>query len=219
MLSKVLKFLHKNIYISRLITSSGLLLKNEKNYLYHIGWFRSRHAGLPVDNDGKPLPWYTYSAISFLNERINKNMSVFEYGSGNSTLWWSSRVKKVTACEHDLEWYNLIKPSVPPNVVYLFHELETGGDYSKEISKYKNEFDIIVIDGRDRINCTLNSFEALTGDGVIVFDNSDRGQYNEAYAALATAGFKRIDFAGMGPIGKYGWKTSVFYRPSNCLNI
>ncbi len=186
--------------------------------LERIGWLRSVEEGLPVDRDGNCLPWFTYPMISFLNGKIQSNFTVFEYGSGNSTLWWSKQVSSLTSCEHELEWYNFLKERIPSNVKYIHCELDYGGQYCKTILGYKDRFNIIVIDGRDRVNCAKNSLEALKDDGVIIWDNSDREKYQEGYSYLIQNGFRRIDFEGLGPIGSQ-WCTSVFYRDNNCFEI
>lgn len=196
-----------------------LISLNWLPYLDETGWLESVEQKLPVDKNGKCLPWYTYPSIKFLDGRIQPGLRVFEFGSGNSTLWWADKVAYVTSCEHDLDWYNLVKGQTPPNVNYLHCELEYGGDYSKVASQYQAEFDVIVIDGRDRVNCSKNSLDALRSDGVIIWDNSDRDIYNEGYEYLIRNGFKRIDFWGIGPINVYGWCTSVFYRDDNCFGI
>src|SRR5437016_5174452 len=56
------------------------------------GWSKSNRLGLPLAADGSPLPWYTYSAIHFLEPRLRDDLKVFEYGSGHSTLWYAARV-------------------------------------------------------------------------------------------------------------------------------
>jgi hypothetical protein len=56
------------------------------------------------------VPWIALSAIKFLDHILNKNMLVYEYGSGGSTLFFASRVKEVISTEHDQMWYrNVIK--------------------------------------------------------------------------------------------------------------
>ena len=189
-----------------------------RHYFENIGWLKSRIVGLPVDKNGYPLPWFTYSAIYFLEKKVNLNMKVFEYGSGNSTLWWSVRVTEVKACEHDIEWYNIMKNKIPPNVEYLFCELVDGG-YAEVIKKYQKKFDIVVIDGRDRVNCIKNSLGALTNSGIVILDNSERDAYQEGIRFLKHNGFKCIDFKGLGPINNYCWCTSIFYRNDNCFKI
>lgn len=188
-------------------------------YLSQSGWFNSVNTQKPVDAQGNPLPWYTYASIAFLQERTNPSMAVFEYGSGNSTLWWSQRVAHVTSCEHDLSWSTHLGPLLPNNVVYQHIPLKRGGDYCQFIQNFSNTFDCIVIDGRDRVNCSYNCLKALKADGVIIWDNSDRTEYNDGYLFLLNHGFKRIDFWGMGPINPYSWCTSIFYRPNNCLQL
>ena len=42
----------------------------------------------PVDADGRPLPWYTYPAIEYLEQLDFRDRTVFEFGSGASTLFW-----------------------------------------------------------------------------------------------------------------------------------
>ena len=60
----------------------------------------------PVNKNKDPIPWYTYSSIHFLDKRIKKGMKIFEYGSGNSTLWFANKGCNICTYEHDLNWYN-----------------------------------------------------------------------------------------------------------------
>jgi hypothetical protein len=184
-----------------------------------MGWFRSADEGLPVDKAGNPIPWYPYAMSTFLDGRINSDMEVFEYGSGNSTLWWSKRVSSVTSCEHDLEWFDRMKTKLPPHVDYMHCELETGGKYCQTILDFESKFDCIIVDGRDRVNCAKNSLKALKPDGVIVWDDSEREYYQEGYDYLADSGFRRLDFWGLGPNCSRDWCTSIFYRDGNRLKI
>ena len=146
-------------------------------------------------------------------------MSVFEFGSGHSTIWWNNHVQSVVSCEHDKSWFQLMKQKSLAGVDILYCDSILNGEYSKTALKYGKKFDIIVIDGRDRVRCAQNSLEALKSNGVIVWDNSDRIRYEAGYKYLADNNFKRLDFTGIGPMNSYGWCTSIFYRVSNCLGI
>jgi hypothetical protein len=188
-------------------------------YLYKMGWFESYRAGMPINANGLPIPWMTYAAIYFLGNRIHPEMEVFEYSCGNSTLWWSTRVKNIISCEHDREWFERMKSAAPSNASLHHIELEYGGAYSQKISEYRNKFDVIVIDGRDRVNCAKNCLSALKENGVVVWDNSDRDEYCEGYNYLKANGFRRLDFSGMGPVNLDDWCTSIFYRSNNCLGL
>lgn len=216
MIKKIIYKIIRRFSYGRLILAHMHLINN---YLKKIGWTKSIIKKLPVDQYGNPIPWLTYSCIGFLEKRVSKKLNVFEYGSGNSSLWFSNKVANVISIEHDDLWYNTMKNKLKNNKIeYKLLSLETGL-YQKEILNYKNEFDIIIIDGRKRVECGLNSLEALTEQGVIIFDNSDREDYKEAFDVFKTKGFKRIDFEGIAPGLVGGSVTSVFYRENNCFQI
>lgn len=183
-----------------------------------LGWFRSLRSRQPVDKDGLPLPWYTYAAIHFLAGRVHEGMKVFEYGCGNSTLWWAARVERVASVEHDEIWYDRVKSELPGNVELVKRTLG-GGDYCRQATKFGCSFDVIVIDGRERNKCAVACLEVLADDGVIVWDNTDRPDYETGMAFLEQRGFRRIDLRGLGPGSDLVTCTSVFYRPANCLGI
>lgn len=191
----------------------------ETGYLNKIGWIRSFLEKSVIDLEGNPIPWLAYPAIDFVSRRINSEMTVFEYGCGNSTLWWSKHVKKVISCEHDSEWFKIILAKTLDNVTLCNIDLEYGGAYSKKITEFHNEFDIIVIDGRDRVNCAINCLPALKTGGVIIWDNSERSTYNKGISFLIENGFRRIEFTGLFPVTNSISETSIFYRTINCFNI
>ena len=188
-------------------------------YLEKTGWYKSIEQHKSIDNDSNCIPWYTYSSIYFLNKRIKAGMKIFEFGSGNSTLWYAMKGCDVTSYENDINWFNSLKSTLPSNVDYHYCPLEYGGDYSKSVASSGCVFDIIVIDGRDRVNCAFNSINYLSNKGVIIWDNSDRESYKEGYVFLKKNGFKRLEFQGHGPICNYYWETSIFYKENNCLEI
>jgi predicted O-methyltransferase YrrM len=142
-----------------------------------------------------------------------------QYGCGTSTLWWAERVSDLVVCEHDRDWFDRIKRDAPCNVTMIYKELVYGGEYSEAILGFKDCFDIVVIDGRDRVRCAKNALKALKEDGVIIWDNTERNKYQEGFDYLKAEGFKRIDFWGTGPVGIAKWCTTVFYRRNNCLEI
>lgn len=187
--------------------------------LFNEGWLRSFFTKKPVDSQDNPIPWLTYPALHFIKSRLSPDFAVFEYGCGGSTLWWASLVKEVVSVEHDVDWYRQIKAQIPANVTLFNIPLERGEEYSKKVSEYSQKFDIIVIDGRDRVNCAKNAVRALKPNGVFIWDNSEREEYIEGYNFLFSNGFKRLDFFGMGPINLYSWGTSIFYREENVFGI
>jgi hypothetical protein len=69
-----------------------------------------------------------------------------------------------------------------------------------------------------RVLTTWLATRQLTDDGIIVFDNSDRVEYQDAYDFLKSLGFVSIDFSGLGPLNPYGWSTSIFFKSLTALN-
>jgi hypothetical protein len=183
------------------------------------GWFKSFYAKEAIDKNNNPIPWFTYSFLHFIQNRLNSEMSIFEYGSGNSTIWFSSKVKKIKSVENDLEWFNKVSAKLPVNCEIVFRPLDGTDTYSKSVNESKEKFDIIIIDGRDRVKSTKASIEALNTNGIIIFDNSQVEEYREALDYLEGLDFKRIDFVGILPIVAYNNTTSIFYRKYNCLGI
>src|SRR5437763_13704224 len=45
------------------------------------------------------LPWFSYAAIDFLDLFLEPHMTVCEYGSGGSTLFFARRTKSVLSIE------------------------------------------------------------------------------------------------------------------------
>src|SRR5215213_3851569 len=61
---------------------------------FRYGRFRSAGAGRSIDGHGTPIPWYSYPAIEYLKQLDFRDRTVFEFGSGNSTLFWAARARQ-----------------------------------------------------------------------------------------------------------------------------
>jgi hypothetical protein len=188
-------------------------------YLRTTGWALSHRTNSAVDAEERPIPWYRYAAIDFLEERAAPSQRVFEFGCGNSTLWWAERTESVTAVEHDSEWAGKVAAEAPGNVSILEVPLERDGDYCRTPLRLAGEFDVIVIDGRDRVNCGAQCLAALSPSGVVVWDDSHRRRYRVGLRLLEKQGFRRLRFTGLGPIGPESGETSILYRPDNCFRL
>ena len=101
-----------------------------QGYLFEIGWICSYEHQKPLTKNGEPLPWVTYSFIDFIVGRLDNSMLLFEYGSGNSTLFYSKYVKRVISVEHDMEWYEHLVNIIPENVAIYHVQLDDGDRYA-----------------------------------------------------------------------------------------
>ena len=210
------KFIWK---VLRFFKVASFIQISYKGILDEYGWLKSFNQMQSIDKEGNPIPWFSYSAISFINDRLTNEMTVFEFGSGNSTLWFSKRVKNVVSIEHDVNWYNKIKKIMPENVNLSHCNLKYNDEYCRAAANQHSKFDIIIIDGRDRNNCVLNSIDSLADDGIIIFDNMQRKSYQPSIKYLDEKGFSKIDFIGLCPCVPFSNTTTIFYKSSNCFKI
>jgi hypothetical protein len=215
-MSKI-KLLYQVFTIQRRLRT--ILSFNNKGYLDEIGWFKAFDTQSPVDQDGSPIPWVTYSFIDFIKSRLNHQHTIFEFGSGNSTYFYAKYAGIVVSVEHDKEWYEKILKTKPENAELIYCELIRDGDYCRVPLKLEEKFDIIIVDGRDRVNCCKQSIHALSEKGIVVLDDSEREFYKEGIDFLMSKGFKHLSFSGISPGLFYRKSTSVFYRTDNCLGI
>lgn len=213
----------KSIYpVSSLLNPKkliSLLSFGVKGYLAEIGWFVAYKNKASVDSNNQPIPWFTYSFIDFLQDRLNTDLHIFEFGSGNSTRYFAQKCASITSVEHDKEWYATGLKNMPKNADIQYYPLDCNGDYCRAAKKSEKKYDIIIVDGRDRVNCCKQSIGALTHEGIIILDDSERDKYQEARRILVENGFKEISFSGISPGYFYRKATSVFYKDGNCLGI
>ena len=197
----------------------AILSLRTEGYLKDTGWLQSFYMREPVNKFNMPIPWITYPAIDFIDSRLNEHMDVFEFGGGNSTLYFSTKVKSVTTVENDPVWYNKIKSDIPRNVNIILEDLYYDGNYCKTAMNCEKCFDVIVIDGRDRVNCIKYSIDSLKSNGVIILDDSQREEYKEGREYLKNKIFKHIDFWGISPGYLNRYSTTIFYRDENCFGL
>lgn len=188
-------------------------------FLENLGWIESRRLGLPVDGQGRPVPWTTYPFIRFVEPRLNRDLSVFEYGAGNSTAFFSARCGSVDSVEHDERWVALTRSKLDANASVAHVALDYDGKYARFPTTKDRKYDVIFVDGRDRNNCMRQSLGCLSSRGVLVLDDSERAKYAPGVEGVTSAGFRRLDFWGFAPGVFFEKCTSVFYRADNCLAI
>ncbi len=144
-----------------------------KNYLCRTGILGSWILGATdadffYDENKKVNPWWTMPAIELVKNRLNKNFRVFEWGAGNSTLFFGQYVKEVISVELCYDWYAKMQKVVSENVNLRHCNSQNVADYCEMILAEEGEFDIILIDAGDRVQCAKNAVQKLKKDGVIM---------------------------------------------------
>lgn len=144
----------KTFLPNKIISTIVHIKKQTKNFISLAkvyGQWQTIRDWNSVDSQGKPVPWYTYPTTEFLSHLDLTEFSVFEYGSGNSTLWWAGRTKQVTSVEDDEAWHNRIKKKIHLNLSNISYRLEK--DPAKYFTMASNEHDIVIVDGKHRREC------------------------------------------------------------------
>lgn len=219
------RIVEEKMDIYKLSLNLSMALRNKKNYLNQTGlwgsWiYGNSYKDFYWDENDKINPWWGESIVNLVRRRLKKEMRVFEWGMGNSTLFWSQYVAEVVSIESDWKWYQKMREIVPSNVFPRYYQLQYDGEYCSSILNEQGEFDIILIDGRDRIRCAYNSLKKLKENGVIIWDNSDRENYQEGYEFIKKHGFKQLELCSLlyGVAGMGDW-TSIFYKENNILGL
>jgi hypothetical protein len=196
-----------------------MLIRNPNSYLHLSGWMQSLRAKRPIDNNGNLIPWMNFPVVSILEERLTQDLNLFEFGSGYSTLFYARKVRAVTSVEYDENWLHIIKSQIPENVKIIFKEKDVDGDYCRAIVEARDQYDVVIIDGRDRVNCIKQSIPLLSSKGVILLDDSQRERYQEGIDFAKRHGFKVLNLEGLKATGTEVDRTTIFYRFGNCFDI
>jgi len=179
------------------------ILNKEYNYAESI---RQRQS---VDKIGEPIPWFTYPSIFFLDQLDLKEKTMFEWGCGNSSLYFANKVKHITSIEHNEEWYLKIKGQKKHNMDIKLCQLQD--EYVNSINATDEKYDVISIDGEiySRYNCAINALAHLNPSGLIILDNSD--WLTNTSKLLRNNNLIQVDMAGVGPVNEYFWCTSFYF--------
>ena len=156
-----------------------------------------------------------YSAIDWLDQVVSRSARVLEIGSGGSTIWWANRGCSVTAVESDEAWFLEISETLKDRGLADRVQIHFKPDLVPETltDLAGSNFDVVVVDGPEpRMRYLAQGVELLSGDGMLVLDNSDTGGLDVEEGLSRLDNFWRLDFFGLGPINLYAWQTSIFGR-------
>jgi len=202
---------------------------------FPVWWKYQQKKNEPLMNDH---PWITFGAERFMRKILRKDMMVFEYGSGSSTLYFSRRVARVFSTEHHQDWFERVRQaldnkeinnadcrlikheSLDTNQVtgYLsWHHLYKGKSfesYVKSIDTFPDGyFDVVMVDGRARTDCIAHAKNKIKRGGYLVVDNSERKYYFNGNDFLSDRNeWKAYHFIGPTPYSFQFSKTSFFQK-------
>jgi hypothetical protein len=199
-----------------------------------------------LDIGGKSIPWIPIKAKIWLDNFLKSNMIVYECGSGISTLYFSTKVKKVFSIEHNKTWYKNIKDElnkrkiinceyslIEPEKISTNVSKQVSSDYRsslteyskfsftnyvKSIDKYQDHyFDFLFIDGRARLGCIKHSIPKIKKGGYLMMDNSDERRYKKIQKFLRE--YEKLDFFGIAPANPYLKLSKISYWNASAWKI
>lgn len=125
----------------------------------------------------------------FFLKYLNKTQKVLEYGSGESTNQIAERVHSLISIEHQSHWYKKIYETKKENITLILAEPDApyieGGDCGSydQFKSYINAslqnapYDIILIDGRARVECAKICHKIATKNTKIFIHDFERQEY------------------------------------------
>lgn len=161
------------------------------------------------------VPWWNRQAAlavdRFLAER--EAPRVFEFGSGASTVWLARRAAHVVSAEPFQEWADALAPRLEPygDMRLVVRPVRAGGGpFAESIAEVGGQYDLIVVDGRERVACLHRALPHLAPGGMILFDDSARPRYRAGIReALTRSGLRETRHFGPAFAKPYPDHTSI----------
>lgn len=163
------------------------------------------------------LPWISYPALRLLENVVKPGMRVFEWGSGGSTVFFARKGCRVTSVESSEVWHgrlnaglNILTPEQRANIDLRFIRAHAQ-EYPQGLDAYVasvldgGPWDLILVDGWERVRCAETAQGTLVPDGILVFDNSDQPQFASVRMRL-----QETPFPGFGVSRIWPTQTSVY---------
>ncbi len=118
----------------------------------------------------------------------NGNVRVLEFGSGGSTMFLLRLGATVTTVEHHAGWADALQRKaesrgIAKNLTLLRRD-RPYYDVPAEFPE-GTKFDILLDDGRERLECLRKALDYVEADGLVLLDDSQRERYWPAFALLA----------------------------------
>lgn len=147
-----------------------------------------------------PYPWYTGPCLEWLDTLDLEGKRVFEYGVGESTHWYKCHGATIWGIDSDVQW-----------------AYKTGSMHSDKQEAYIRSiseglvwgaFDIVIIDGVWRDECTEHALKALKPGGFLIIDNYKQPSV-QAEWPLTERLIEGMDVTSYKQPGHEDWQTIV----------
>jgi hypothetical protein len=188
---------------------NSALLKRPQDIAPYIEFGRSlRHTPLSLG-----MPWWSFGATRAVGKFLRADMTVFEFGSGGSSIFLAERTARVTCVEDEDKWAHLVCSEAERrgigNLKVLHHPFDFHNPVNFRDSDYlaslgSGSYDVIVVDGKEesekvRDICFYAAEARIKPGGLIVLDDSWRyPQVKARNKALHFGDFKGTGYCRLG---------------------
>tara|TARA_B100000963_G_C22506870_1_gene616426 strand:+ start:131 stop:769 length:639 start_codon:yes stop_codon:yes gene_type:complete len=192
-------------------------LKNLKRLLYTSSWkriflfvteptheklfarFRKINKASYLNN---PEPWFTFSAIDFIQKRLKNGCRVLEWGSGSSSLWFEKNGCEVVSIEHSEDWAKVLRKVKSEKIDLIL--TKNKKDYVNPKVDF-SKINIFLIDGVFRNECSFNLIKLIKSKKIlsgtlIIFDDTSRLEYQKSVQSLTKCCDEVFHFTGISNI-------------------
>lgn len=152
----------------------------------------------PHSTTPKSGPWMAQSFVRAFEKLDMSDWTVFEWGSGQSTLWFAQRVKQIVSMEHNPLWYEEARKMCDGLENVSIHFPLGLQAYVEGVQKHAKDrpYDLVIIDGRHRVACARAAIGHFSR--ALVWDNASRRRYSKGRIEL-------MEKAGIVKIERYIW--------------
>jgi hypothetical protein len=168
------------------------------------------------------LPSISLPAICALDDYLTRDMVVFEWGSGMSTLFFARRAFEVVSIEHNPKWFEKVGTALDywglmadrllieseKGLIADFGSHQQGYEavnfkmYAEAVTIFPDDhFDVILVDGRARCACLRLAQAKLKVGGLLVLDDAARMIYQWPIQKIE---WPRVSLNGCIPYQRHG---------------
>jgi hypothetical protein len=180
--------------VRNVMSVGPLLVRHPTDLLTGLDWLAGKDDLLLADG----APWWPRRAIRHVGQRLPAGARVFEYGGGGSTLWLQRQGARVTTVEHDGVWAEMLRQHTSADrTTVLFRPPSGSGhlasdsadgffdDYVAAVDAVTEPLDLVIVDGRCRVACSLRAKDKVRQGGLLLLDDSHRPKYAAVHEALS----------------------------------
>jgi len=140
--------------------------------------------------DGRVILWkdlfFNYIELLIKYLRLVKPKRILEWGPGQSTkiMLQECPNAQIICCENKKGWFEKYQRELGDKVRFIYVDAPDNNRQDNRWTAYtdpavKGKFDLIFVDGRERVRCLQTAFKRLKPNGIVLLHDANRTYYEE----------------------------------------